>query len=177
MAERRPSQTGNPWDFESLGTPGTPRMYASPLTTMATSNSLLSRSVRRGGGAACRQRSHVAVPSTSKETPGHTKAFNLPDVLVRYRTGEGDAEYTGVQSIRVQVLSLKVDPAMPWGDHYNISPFSEGTVQSRVAEKAAELYANPALSTIGGFFYRIYREKERVSSSHATLNPTLVMNT
>lgn len=162
MADRRlPQSTGGAWDLESLGTPRTPATFGSPLTTLATSNSLLSRSVRRGGGAACRQRSHVMVSSVSREAAEHTKAFNLPDVLVRYRSGEGQVEYTGVQSIRDQLLSVKVDPAMPWGDHYAVGPFSEGTVQRRVAE----LYGNPELSNIGGFFYRIYREKERVCAS------------
>ena len=32
----------------------------------------------------------------------------LPDVLFRYRTGKGNIEYTSVQSIRDQLLSMKV---------------------------------------------------------------------
>ena len=60
---------------------------------------------------------------------------------------------------------------MLWGDHYAVGPLFKGIVQRRVAETAVELYGNPALSNIGGFFYRIYWEKERVRTSHATLNP------
>lgn len=64
-------------------------------------------------------------------------------------------------SVNLDTVSLLVKPAL--GDHYDISPFLEGTGQRIIAEVAAEKYDNPVLALIGGFFYRIHREKEWVS--------------
>jgi hypothetical protein len=153
-------------DYETQatrGTPGITGMYVSPLTSMATSNALSSRSVHRGRGAACHQRSRIAVSGGSSTAGWHTKSFNIPNELARYDSGEDDIEIVGVKNIRSTMITLKLNPAMPWGDHYDITPFVEGTAQRLVVESAATLYGNPSLSTIGGFFYTLYRKKDRVS--------------
>lgn len=174
MADNRETQLGNvARTHEAQGSSG--GFATSPLTSIATSNALLSHSIQRGGGAACRHRSRVtahanATPITAHwHKDGHTKVFNLPDELARY-TSDG-IEHVGVKSIRSATIELKLHPNLPWGDHYDISPFPEGTGQRIIAEVAAEKYDNPALSLIGGFFFRIYREKDRVSMIFNSLFP------
>ena len=160
MADQRRAQFGNPgWTFEAPGTPGTPE---TPLSTLVASNALLSRSVRQGGAAACRQRSQLMLSASSSTSGYHTKSFNIPDELARYESPRGDCEIVGMKSVRAAIITLKINPSLPWGDHYGITPFAEGTAQRLVAEEAALLYGNPSLSTVGGFFYTLYREKERV---------------
>jgi hypothetical protein len=122
MADQQQTQPGNgAWDFEALGTA---TAYMIPLSSMATSNSLLSRSVRRGGGAACRRRSQVAVSGGSSTAEFHTKAFNILDELARYSTGASDIEFVGIKNLRSATISLELNPTLPWGDHYDPSPFA-----------------------------------------------------
>lgn len=62
------------------------------------------------------------------------------------------------------MISLRRPPNLPWGDHYCLEPFKEGTGQRAIAEMAAEIYNQPNLAQKGGFFYRLYNSKERVSN-------------
>lgn len=165
MADHQKAQA---WTFEAPGTPGTP---GTPLSTLVASNALLSRSVRWGGAAACRQRSQLMLSASSNTSRYHKKSFNIPNELARYESPGDDGEIVGVKSVRAANITLKINPSLPWGDHYNITPFSEGTAQHLVAEEAALLYGNPSLSTVGGFFYTLYRKKEWVMSPKFCLKP------
>ena len=70
---------------------------------------------------------------------------------------------TLVTSVRTTMISLQRPPNLPWGDHYGLELFKEGTSQHAIAEKAAEIYDQPNLALKGGFFYYLYYTKERIS--------------
>jgi hypothetical protein len=157
FSQRSFQHRSNVWNYK------VPVMQSTLLTTMATSNAILSNTARRGGNDVCRQRTNLRLAAASSSAAHHTKSFNIPDELVEYIGPDSQMRFVGVETVRNATITIKVDPDLPWGDHYNTSPFLPGTAQRLVAEEAALLYGNADLCNIGGFFYCLYQEKDRVT--------------
>jgi hypothetical protein len=114
MADHRRIQFGNlAWTFEAPGTLGTPGMPGTPLSTLVALNTLLSRSVHRGGVAACCQRSQLTLLAVSSTAGYYTKSFNIPDELAHYESPGGDYEIVGVKNVCAATLMLKINPLLP----------------------------------------------------------------
>ena len=106
----------------------------------------------------------VCTTLASSSTSHRTKAFNMPNVLADYVSVNGQTHFVGVKSTCLAIIQVKASLDLPWGDHYDITAFRQGMRQQLVADEAASLYKNPDLSNIGGFFYTLFRERDRVRS-------------
>ena len=70
-----------------------------------------------------------------------------------------------VRTLRLVSMDVRLDPSTPWLLFYSTKAFPEKSAQRAIVVQAVQVYRDPRLEFVGGFFYHAMPKRTQTTST------------